>query len=253
MERLGTLAASLATRSDLAASARPVRAVIPTTRERDLPPLFVPEIDRELPRLVMFWEGGSASGESKGMAVLRRPFTDVERTALEERVWSLTCAVAPPQEADRDTLLEAISGMLGAFPAMQRHDDLTAMAIAAGYLWTARERPPWAILKACGLVRSGAAGLNRAFCPSEPEFNAIAERCTAAWVDALRRTKELLAGIDRQTRAKQLLAGKAASAPRPPTPRPNDRKLPSGDGKHAARALADLEARKTWLDDPPLG
>jgi hypothetical protein len=236
---------------------RPLRPIVPTIRERDLPALFVPAIDRDLPCLVMFWEdrswedGGREGGQvCRGTAVLRRPFTDAERSALEERIWSLSCAVAPPQEKDRDSLLAAIAGMLGGFPAMQRYDELTALALAAAYLWCARERPPWAILRACDMVRSGTAGLNRAFCPSEPEFNTIAARCADAWVDALRRTKELLAGIDRQTRAKQLLAGKAQSAPRQPTAKPQ---APISDGKHAARALADLEARKAWLADPPLG
>jgi hypothetical protein len=139
--------------------------------------------------------------------------------------------------------------MLGAFPAMQRYDDLTALAIAAAYLWSARERPHWATLKACDMVRSGSAGLNRAFCPSEPEFNAIAERCADAYVSALRRAEELLAGVDAQTRAKQLLAGKAPRSSPPAPAKPKDQ----GDGGHAARALADLEARRTWRDDPPLG
>jgi hypothetical protein len=89
----------------------------------------------------------------RGTAVLRRPFTAAERSALDDRVWSLSCAVAPPQEAHRNALLAAITGMLGAFPMMQRHDELTALAIAASYLWSAREQPHWAILKAtwCGL------------------------------------------------------------------------------------------------------
>ena len=236
---------------------RPSRPIVPTIRERDLPALFVPEVDRELPRLVMWWEEGGAGSEEygerarRGTAVLRRPFTDAERSALEERAWSLSCAVAPPREEDQDSLLAAIAGMLGAFPAMQRYDELTGLALAAAYLWSARERPPWAILKACDMVRSGTTELKRAFCPSEPEFNAIAARCADAWVDVLRRTKELLAGIDRQTRAKQL-PGKPTSAPRPPTP-PNDRKSPPSDGNHAGRALADLEARRAWREDPPLG
>jgi hypothetical protein len=253
MDHIGTVsrAALLASQPGLA-NGRPAKAIVPTIRERDLPSLFVPEIDRDLPSLVMFWEGGSASSEAyahRGVPVLRRPFTDAERSALEVRIWSLTCAVAPSQEAHRDALLAAIVSMLGGFPAMQRYDELTGLAIAAAYLWSARERPHWAILKACGLVRSGTAGLNRAFCPSEPEFNAIAERCADAYVSALRRTKELRAAVDAQTRSKQLLAGKAPRSFAPAAAKPRDQ----GDGAHASRALADLEARRAWRDDPPLG
>ena len=45
--------------------------------------------------------------------------------------------------------------MLGAFPSMQRLDKSTALSITLGYLWTVRERPHWAIVRAgavAGLV-----------------------------------------------------------------------------------------------------
>jgi hypothetical protein len=128
MDHIGTAAraALLASQQGLV-GIRPAKAIVPTIRERDLPPLFVPAIDRELPCLVMFWEGRGweerrpEGGQyCRGTAVLRRPFTEAERSALEERVWSLKCAIAPPQEEHRDSLLAAIVGMLGAFPAMQR-------------------------------------------------------------------------------------------------------------------------------------
>ena len=223
----------------------------------------------------MFWEGRGWEDREpeggqycRGTAVLRRPFNDVERSALEKRVWSLKCAVAPPQEEHRDSLLAAIVGMLGAFPAMQRYDELTGLALAAAYLWSARERPPWAILKACHMVRSGTAGLNRAFCPSEPEFNAVAERCASAWVDALRRAKELLRGVDRETRAKQLLAGKdlrpahrltspnrqVATASTPHALSPTSKHArhgspirPWAEGCGAAGRRPVLRARRLWL------
>jgi transposase len=178
--------------------------------------------------------------EVAGTPVLRRPFSDAELSALQGRVWSLSCGVAPPQETHRDALLRAILGMLGGFPMMQRYDEVAGLAIAAAYLWSARKRPRWAILKACDMVRSGNAGLNLAFCPSEAEFNTIAGRCADPYVNALRRAKELLAAVD--GRAKQLLAGRTEApreAPRPMPAKSGQREL--RDGRHVARALADLE------------
>jgi hypothetical protein len=256
MDRIGTVAQAVlrGSRPGLA-NGRLAKAIVPTTRECDLPALFVPEIDRELPRLVAFWEGGSASDDEhgerarRGTPVLRRPFTEAERSALEERVWSLSCAVAPPQEAHRNALLASISGMLGAFPMMQRHDELTGLAMVASYLWSAREQPHWAILKACNMVRSGIGGLNRAFCPSEPEFNTIAGRCAEAYVDALRRTKRLLAAkVDTPS-----------AGPKPPLSKAALEVLARAhgwtpcDGGHAERVKADLEARRWAREDPPMG
>ena len=130
-----------------------------------LPLIFELETDRAIPdRVVCFW---SDSGEP----LLRRQLTGDERGALERRRHELRGAVAEAAPAGRAERLAAISGMLGAFPAMQRYDEVTGLAIAANYLWAAREVPHWAILRVCEQVRSGrSAGINPAFCPSEPEF-----------------------------------------------------------------------------------
>jgi hypothetical protein len=82
--------------------------------------------------------------------------------------------------------------MLGGFPNMQRHDRKAALGIAIAYLELAAERPPWAILKACQLVRVGEAGLNPGFCPTEPEFNILARRIVAPYAEALRSARQLL-------------------------------------------------------------
>jgi hypothetical protein len=64
MENIGAVARALSLASQ--PGLRPLRAIVPTIRERDLPALFVPAIDRELPRLVMFWEdGGWEDGRSR--------------------------------------------------------------------------------------------------------------------------------------------------------------------------------------------
>jgi hypothetical protein len=147
--------------------------IVPTARADRLPALCDPEVDRKLYDLVSRWEGGSGIGS--GTPVLRRQFSADEQSILERRVCDLSCAVAPFQDGNRNTLIREIAGMFAGFPAMQRHDEATALGIAAGYLWTVRDRPHWAIAKACAVVRSGEATLNRSYAPSEPEFAALIE------------------------------------------------------------------------------
>ncbi len=188
MQRIGTVVASLSTRSS-SPSGRLVNQIVPTTREDQLPALYVKEADCDPLRLVMFWEGG---GVGSGTPVLRRPFSAEEQSVLERRVQELSCAVAPFENKNREPLLRAINGALGAFPMMQRYDQPTALGIVAGYLWTTRERPHWAIIKGCEMVRAGTAGLNAGFCPSEPEFNILIGRLVEPYAHALRRTEQLL-------------------------------------------------------------
>jgi hypothetical protein len=190
MERIGTVVASLSTPTSLP-NAQPARQVIPTTREDRLPAIFVREIDRDLQCVVAFWESG---GVGAGTPVLRRALKASEQALLERRVWELRCAVAPFEARSRDALLQAISGMLGAFPNMQRFDQQTALGIAANYLMIVRQQPHWAIVKACEMVRTNAAGLSPGFCPSEPEFVTAVARLAKPYAGALQRAEQLLQG-----------------------------------------------------------
>jgi hypothetical protein len=189
MQHIGTVvAASLSIRSS-SHGGRLVNQPVSITSEDYLPPLSVLPLDRDLLRVVEFWEGG---GVVSGAPVLRRPFNGAEQSALERRVHELRCAVAPFDGRNRDALLQEISGMLGGFPTMQRFDQVAALSMAAAYLLTARERPHWAIIKACRMVRGGTAGLAVAYCPSEPEFNTLIGRRVEPYADKLRRMQRLL-------------------------------------------------------------
>jgi hypothetical protein len=133
---------------------------------------------------------------------------------------------------------------------MQRHDRVAALGMAAAYLWTVRERPPWAIESGCNLLRVGEAALNRSFCPSEREFSDVVKRLVAPYVDALRRVRLLLSAVVRPPDPPKLSQeeieaklGRRISAP-------------PIDGHCMARALSDLEVRKArrqgTLPDVPL-
>jgi hypothetical protein len=110
-----------------------------------------------------------------------------------------------------------------------------------------RERPHWAIVKACSDVRHGSAGINREFCPSEPTFNGIIGRLVQPYEDALRRTERLLAAkiapppAPKLTRAEiEARLGRRLDAP----PAAEANPTPAANGNHVARTMADLAARK---------
>jgi hypothetical protein len=187
MRAIGTvLADSLSTKSSLNAE----QQMLPVLHERDLPPLYVPEVDRNLHSLVEFWEGGARVGA--GTPMLRRPFTESEQSLLERRFWDLQRATAPWEHGQRESLLKVISGMLGSFPAMQRFDQHAAFSIANSYLTAARQQPHWAIIKAVEQVRSGTAGINPSYAPSEAEFLIVTTRLVEPYIAALKRAERLL-------------------------------------------------------------
>lgn len=224
MERIGPAALAVSHGSRL--GLRPSDEPAPIIRAEQLPALVVPNTFHT----VMFWENGTPD---TGTAVLRRPHSPAEREALQQRILDLRSATMPMETVGRqarDELLRAVAGMLNGFPMQQRYDEQTALAIAAGYLWIVRSQPPWAIIRGAEMVRSGKAGLNLAFCPSEPEFNTVVAQCVEPYAVALQRTERLL------------LARVEHPKDTPAAPR---RALPSyADGKHAARASANLEAEK---------
>lgn len=165
--------------------------VLPILDATKLPPPFVRAIDRDLPdRLVCVWTG--RSDDHPGEPTLRRELDPDERRALEQRRNDLLRTVAPAPPSSRSTLLDEIGGMLGAYPSMQRHDARAAAMMAASYLWTVRDEPHWAIVKACALIRGHRAGLNPTFPPPEPEFADVVRRQVEMHRRSLRDAEALL-------------------------------------------------------------
>jgi hypothetical protein len=213
----------------------------PITTEA-LPSTFVRSVDRDIPdRVVAFWEG---SGEELGAPMLRRPLRDDERAALQQRARELQRACEPAPPTSRETLITAISAMLGAFPTMLRYDQATSEEIATAYLWTVREAPHWAVIQAVEMVRSNKAGLNPSFCPPEPDFATVVNRCVAEYRRRLKETEAILqAKVDAPPERRLTAEEIAAKLGRPIGERPQP-ELPPTDGTHMARVLADLDRRK---------
>jgi hypothetical protein len=237
VEKLSTVV-SLKTQS-LSRSERPdTPAPLPITTPEKLPQVFVRAVDRDIPdRAVTFFR----KREPNEDPVLRRELSAQERRELQRRAEDLRSAVEPAPKVSRDLLLGALSGMLGAFPMMQRYDSKTALAIAAAYLWTVRDQPHWAIVQACDLVRANAAGLKSSYCPSEPEFVTVVSRCVEPYRGQLRKTEALLgAKVDEPHPPKLTREDIEAKVGRPMGERLGSIPGSQRDGKHAARVMADL-------------
>jgi hypothetical protein len=226
-------------------SKRPMAEIVPITQDDKLPALFDSEADRSIPDRVLMWT------DSKGAAELRRPLTVSERTALERRANDLRSALAPWPMVNRDVLEAQVSLMLN-FPANRGLDETAAMCMVAQYLMLSRDRPHWAIVKVCRMVRLGKAALPAAYCPTEAQFNLLIEREVADYERQLARTQRILdakvlpADPPKPTRAE--IEAKAWAAPA-------EVKAPASvapsDGNHAARVLADIAARKAQRETLP--
>lgn len=240
MEKLGMVVGSLLSTSP----SQKGREIAPILNSSNLPAVTNLETDRDIPdRVVGFWQGFARESEP----LLRRELTVAERSSLEARLAELQAALAPYPEASKRRLCEVVSGALGAFPAMQRHSPEAAISITASYLWTMRGRPHWAIEKVCEQIRSGRTNLNLSFCPSEPEFNQLVGKQVQPYAERLALIQKLLNAKtwgpepERLTRAEiaeivgRDFTDRPAFLPQPP----------AGDGKHAQRVLADIEARKS--------
>lgn len=208
-----------------------------------LPSIWNRTVDRDIAdRVVCFWRGEQLEPE------LRRDLEPDERQALVRRAGELRNALAPAPATSRNVLLGAIGAMLGAFPQMTRHSDETATAIAAGYLWTARERPHWAIVRACEMVRSGAADRTVSFCPSEPEFNTLIGGLVVDYERRLRAAERLLDARLSPPCAPPSTREEIEARLGRPIGEVDTRAQPEPpalhDGNHLARVMADVEARK---------
>jgi hypothetical protein len=189
MDSIGKLAETVASRATTSTSRAVERQPTPILDRENLPSAYCPETDGETRKLVVFWSG---TGEDRGSPTLRRGLAVSERQALERRSYELRCALERWPNESQDDLLAAVSGMLGAFPAMQRYDREAAATMATSYLWTCRDQPHWAIVEACERVRAKRAGLNPSFCPSEPEFMGVVQGIVAPYRRMLGETVAML-------------------------------------------------------------
>jgi hypothetical protein len=251
MEHIRTAVASLTSNSN--SHDVPQNAMIPITREGDLPAIYDPEI-HGLCGLIAFYEG--PGGVASGTPVLRRALKASEQSKLERRVIELRRTVAPFDSRNRDSLIQAISGMIGSYQMMQKFNKATALTITAGYLWTARQRPHWAIKKACAMVRDGTAGLNPMYCPSEAEFNLLIGRLIEPYTNALHNVERLIkARVELPQPPKLTREEIEAKLGRPlgtaAALKPQAQSSPAHDGKHMQRVLADLAARKMRRESLP--
>jgi hypothetical protein len=168
-------------------------SVTPIRNAEALPTAWDAETDRRIKdRVVSFWKTSGADGPRS--PVLRRTLTDEESRKLKVRAVDMLRALAPLDETTRDRNLSmAVDGMLNGFDQTRRLDSAAAAATRIGFLHVVRECPPWAIERACELIRTKRVSLDLAWPPSEAQFRGVVDRLTEPYAVTLARIEELLA------------------------------------------------------------
>jgi hypothetical protein len=188
------------------------------------------ETDRDIPdRVVAYYEGFAYH-----QPILRRDLRAGERIDLLRRREELLIAVGEPiTKRHWDRCAGAVSSMFRGFPTMARLNRESAVATVGVFLQEMRNYPPWAVIKACDLVRTGKADLNRTYCPTDPEFHEVVRGLIAPYELQLRKTDAVL---DASLPSAQPKPNRTIAEPR--------RQAVETDGEHGKRVKADLAIRK---------
>ena len=246
-------------------------APAPVSDEADLPAIFDLAVDRHLVDGVVSWWRDAPGSGAPVRPKLRRALRPAEIDALALRRAALRRATEPYGNADKKRLTAAIVRMLGGFPQMAARSDAAMLATAANYLMTVADCPPWAVAKACDMIRAGTAGINRDFCPTEPAFAGVVRPLPLRYAAALARIEAVIEACPPEpAEARTKAAGETVDAilmrfrdPERRVPataaereawlvdkargaldRMADEAAAADRAAHAARALDDLERRK---------
>ena len=246
MEQIGT-SVSLDCLASSEGGNRTGEVMLPTRCERPLvlPVMFDPEIDIRLPRRVQrSWK------ETGKPRALYRELTPAERDAVLARRNALIDALVPFMPSERADVEGALAAMFASKPAMRDQGE-DAVARIAVYCSALRQRPPWAIIRACDQAMREPS----AWAPSAGQVDAAVGVIVEPYRRALEGAETLLtAPVEpvEDSAAPGLLA--------PPQPRPpsgllapiRSREEPwVGDGKHGSRVTAQLAARKAQREAAP--
>lgn len=201
--------------------------------------MFDSRTDLEIPRAL--WSGWIPRHGAR--AIVRR-LTGAH--VLVRRAEELRAALAPyARPADDDRVALALSDMFGGFRSM-RESGADALGRLDSAMVLLREFPVWAIEQACHRIRldgyavadrDGGMRIERHWPPSDPEIVALVRAAVKPYRTAMANAELLLAA--------------PVEPPASPQAAQHDwhvfdyrRHRALGDGRHAQRVLADLEARK---------
>jgi hypothetical protein len=199
---------------------------------RDLPPMPSGSCERPadsydcdvaLPRLFSAWT------PSIGPREIRRALTDAERGKLTARVAVLRDALRPFESAEGLLVRAELAAMFSSFRSMrQAGEDVEATIDVT--LRVLREFPQWAIAEACLSI----ARQDREWPPNDGQIHAAVESVLSSHRQRLKTCQALLdATVEATDPPKPTRAESEPTVARE-----------SSDGRHASRALADLELRR---------
>jgi hypothetical protein len=239
--------------SDVTVLVSPERASLPSRSNRHVgvPNAWDQEADIDIPRRVH-----GAWKPTGGVRELRRALTPEERAKVSARRQALADALQPYDPSERKEIEIAIAAMFGGFRLMRQQGE-NAEAVLNVTCHVLREFPAWAIAEGCLMIAQGRAvdeegkPLDRRFPPNDAQIYAIVSEIVRVYRKNLARAEGLLTAPvaapepPRPTREQieALLGRPLHDRPRAGLPAPI-KDGPTGDGKHAQRVMADLEARR---------
>lgn len=210
---------------------------MPSTLPAARPPLVNVEADSKIPLRV--WANWIPV---HGHRPLVRALTEDEHSIVARRARELDEGLKPFQEGEKDRVRAALHAMLGGFRSLKARDE-NAEASVEVLLCVLRDFPAWAIDAAAMRIAKREAGLDPRWPPNDAEIHAVVSAVVEPYIGVRDRLQSLLAAPVEK-------------------PQPIERPQPQhdwhvfkwrqyqfvGDGKHAARVLAELAERKARND-----
>lgn len=195
-----------------------------------VPVAYDPVIDL-LPSRLIVWRGND------GKVEITRPLMAEERAAIDARCAAIELALEPHNENDRAGIEAALGAMFSGFRQLRQvGEDVGAMVTITRAVL--HRSPAWAIKRACIMIASGEARLDRRFPPSDAQIADVVDGILRPLIKAMRDGREILkAGV----RQEPPLGGyrSAPSKSRDPMP-----EIDEMTNERRAALVADLEARK---------
>lgn len=183
-----------------------------------------------------------------GAREIVRALTPTNRAALQHRAAELINGLRPFTAAEANEVDAALHGMLSGFRALARQEGEYADASVEVLRAVLREFPPWAIIEGClQIARGKVPDLDHRYAPNDVQVCDVVAAIVAPARENLDNAMALLrAPVETpepprpaREEIEAKLGRPIGERPMKPMPKPWE-----GDGKHALRVAADLEARR---------
>lgn len=246
METIGRAIAAVAAKAAAGVGLQPtlsIKPVLPAKRDANgLPSIADEECDIAIPRRVL-----SAWIPDGGQRAVIRALTAKERALVEGRAGALRDALRPFAPTEQGRVNAEIAAMFNGFRSMRQQDeDVTATVEVTRRVL--REFPLWAISRGCLLIAQKKADLDPKWPPNDSQIYGVVEEIVRYFRARLVAADGLLSAPvespDPPRPTAEEIAARLGREVGPLASKPKRRDPFEGDGKHAQRVMADIEARR---------